>query len=489
MTQHNSHGRSHRRQFLKGIGGVTLGLPLLDAFTKTSRAAGTAPTPYLAFVINANGFQQGSFVANDGTPDASEMFWPAETGVLTRAAMEEPRRLTASEPKPFSPAGALRGTAGLADYWDRLLMIRGGIHDFDNPFCAHSANDAQVLTAAKIVKGPGHVSNVLSMGESLDTRIARELNPSAREPLTLHAGQYAAGGQEYNVPGFISYVGPMQQRPAEPSPLRAYQRIVGLVGSGPAPMPGMAETVTARRLSVNDLLRGQISNLLARKDLSAGDRARLQQHFDSVRELENNITGALSPSKIMDLETAESMLHAESNHDKIIRLHMDVMVFAFSVDYTRVATLKIGDRQDDHHFGFAGNNENFHDISHGEGPSPFEAHHMADQYHAGLYKYFLDQLSAVSTPTGSLLDQGSAIWTNQQANGGHDVSPIPFIVAGTAQGFFKKSLFVELGKTTSNARLLNTFLTAAGVRKTDGSPTEDFGDASLAKNVHTEIMA
>ncbi len=489
MTNHKLH--PHRRQFLKGIGGITLGLPLLDIFTRTSSAAGATPSPFLAFIINANGFQQGTFVAGDGTPDASEMFWPASTGPLTRAAMLDPRHINGGEPQPFSAAGAMRGTSPLADYADRLLMIKGGIHDFDNPFCAHSANDAQLLTAASIVKGPGHISNVLSMGESIDNRIAREMNPQGREPLTLHAGQYSAGGQEYNVPGFISYTGPMQQRPAEASPLQAYQRIVGLVGTPtqPAPMPGLADEVAARRVSVNDLLRGQITNLLARKDLSADDRTRLQQHFDSVRELEMNITGALTPTKVSELQTVEAMLHAESTHDKIIRLHMDVTVFALSVDYTRAATLKIGDREDDHHFGFAGNNENFHDISHGEGPNPFEAHHLADMYHAGLFKYFLDELAAVSTPTGSLLDQGSAIWTNQQANGSHDVSPCPFILAGTSQGFYKKGVFVEIDRKISNARMLNTFLTGAGVRNPDGSPTADFGDASLAKNVHPEIMA
>ena len=37
--------------------------------------------------------------------------------------------------------------------------------------------------------------------------------------------------------------------------------------------------------------------------------------------------------------------------------------------------------------------------------------------------------------------------------------------------------------------MLNTLLTAVGVKKADGSPTDDFGDASLKKGVISEILA
>ena len=37
--------------------------------------------------------------------------------------------------------------------------------------------------------------------------------------------------------------------------------------------------------------------------------------------------------------------------------------------------------------------------------------------------------------------------------------------------------------------MLNTLLTAAGVTKTGGAPTDDFGDASLPKGIFTEMLA
>ena len=38
-------------------------------------------------------------------------------------------------------------------------------------------------------------------------------------------------------------------------------------------------------------------------------------------------------------------------------------------------------------------------------------------------------------------------------------------------------------------KMLNTILNAAGVTKTGGAPSDDFGDASLPKGILTELKA
>ena len=38
-------------------------------------------------------------------------------------------------------------------------------------------------------------------------------------------------------------------------------------------------------------------------------------------------------------------------------------------------------------------------------------------------------------------------------------------------------------------KMLNTLLTAAGVTKSDGSPTDNFGEASLPKGIFSEMLA
>jgi hypothetical protein len=61
-------------------------------------------------------------------------------------------------------------------------------------------------------------------------------------------------------------------------------------------------------------------------------------------------------------------------------------------------------------------------------------------------------------------------------------------LAGSAGGFLKQGQYVDAGNVTHN-KLFNTLLTAVGVRKTDGSPVDDFGDPGLAKGLIANMMA
>jgi len=103
------------------------------------------------------------------------------------------------------------------------------------------------------------------------------------------------------------------------------------------------------------------------------------------------------------------------------------------------------------------------------------------------------------------MDQGVTIWTNQCATGAHSFSNIPWIQAGTANGFFKQGQFVVVGSgqqpggtqdgkggdasVSGVNKMLNTLLTAAGVTKTDGSPTDNFGESTLPKGIFSEMLA
>ena len=113
--------------------------------------------------------------------------------------------------------------------------------------------------------------------------------------------------------------------------------------------------------------------------------------------------------------------------------------------------------------------------------------------------FLLDTLSGYTTPTGSLLDQGVSIWCNQCATGAHSFSNVPWILTGTANGYFKKGQFVTVGSgnmpggkqdgkggdgsVSGVNKMLNTVLTGAGV------PTDNFGDASLPKGIFSELVA
>ena len=85
-----------------------------------------------------------------------------------------------------------RAVNELADYADKLLMVRGTKFAFPGNGCGHSGGGNQCLTAAKVSDDPSG-NESLAMGESVDNRIARELNPASNpDPLTLYAGRSRA---------------------------------------------------------------------------------------------------------------------------------------------------------------------------------------------------------------------------------------------------------------------------------------------------------
>jgi hypothetical protein len=185
---------------------------------------------------------------------------------------------------------------------------------------------------------------------------------------------------------------------------------------------------------------------------------------------------------------------------------MELMAFSAAADYSRVAVLKIGDRIDDHVYTYNGQSAKFHDVSHRQVANAIPFHNYIDRMMLNYYKYLLDTVSAYTTPTGSLLDQGVTIYCNQCATGAHSFSNIPWIQAGTANGYFKKGQHIVVGNGQQPSgsqdgkggdasmsginKMMNTLLTAAAVPKTGGgTPYDNFGDASLPKGIFSELVA
>src|ERR1022692_2408814 len=120
-----------RRQFLVGAGGVTLGLPVLEAFLPKKVQAAATP-PFLAVVCSDNGVVQ----AKTGEAEA---WWPTQVGPLTQASM------LADQPT--------RATGELSSYADRLLIVRGIGHSLPSTGCNHASGCSQILTGTSKING------------------------------------------------------------------------------------------------------------------------------------------------------------------------------------------------------------------------------------------------------------------------------------------------------------------------------------------------
>ena len=291
----------------------------------------------------------------------------------------------------------------------------------------------------------------------------------------------------------------MQVRVGDNNPWSAYQRLVGLGPSGGTDVAA-ARTLLAHRKSVNDLVRAQLRDLLARKDLSQADRQRLDLHLSSVRDMELNMTRVLGAADAAVLQAMNGKHQDNDNMEAVTRMQIDVIAFALAADMARSATLQIGGGNDGTQYIIDGVKlPSYHQISHrifSDGatgapiPDAVTLHHKIDALHARHFKHLLDKLSSYTLPEGgTLLDSCAAVWCNSLSNGPpHSMKGVHYVIGGSAGGFFKTGIAVD-AKGATNDKLLNSILTATGVRKAGGAPVDDFGDPSLQKGVFTDIHA
>lgn len=460
----------NRRRFLRGVGGVAVALPFLETFAPKRRAqAGEEDVPSFAiFVRQGNGVAQETF---DGEP---ERFWPSfGPGPLTQANLM---------------ADSNRALSELAAHASKLTFVRGINFAFPGNGCGHSGGGNQVLTAAQVSLDPsGNESK--SMGESIDNRISVELGGAGEEPLTLYAGRKYGYLDEV-----LSYRGPLQLRAAERNPFTVYMDLFGLSEVDPE----VLEAIRARRKSVNDLVRSQMQTLLARGDLAATDRQRLDLHFQSIRDLETGIVCGLSDEQVGAIDATQAILDDDTQIDAVIRAHFDIIALAMACGARRSATLQIGSGNDGtQYFVDGAQQKSFHKISHridSDGdmgppiPNADVLHHLIDRKLLGTFNHLLDKLAAYELPNGSLLDYGVACFTNDLSNKWHSYENVPYILAGSAGGFLKTGVYVDAGDVANN-KILNTIGAAVGCRNGGGEPLDDFGDPGLPKGLVDAIVA
>ncbi len=445
----------NRRLVLRGLGGVAVGLPMLDIFEpKGARAQAAARPVYSALMLQQNGAIQG----NGSDPD---MFWPSQIGAIDKATL--------------AGKDAAQTLSELSDYADKLACVEGMDFHYSNN------HDGGPIAAScgSPVKGEG--TDQLPTTESIDVFIANAMTPGT-PPLTLYAGvkgTFRDDALSFNKGGVL--------RIGDNNPFNVYKRLVGMQGMDPA----MVDKIAQRRLSVNDLIRSDLKALLARTDLSKDDRDRLDLHLTSVRELEANSTTIVGPeldqAALMSVDGKAAT--SNDNMEKVVRLFCDLIAFSFASNRARTATLQVGGCNDHTRYTINGTVQPpYHFISHriqSDGDdgavidNAINLHHEIDRIHARMFKYLLDRLSAYTLPGGgTLLDSSVNLWVNSVADGPpHSGNNIPHVFAGGANGFLKMGQHFEVKKGYTNLAL-NTLATACGVRKPDGSNIDNFGDTS-----------
>ncbi len=455
-----------RRFILKGIGGVTLALPVLHSILPREAWAQAAVKHRFAIFVKAgNGIVQAG-------GDGGERFWPNATGTLTTAGLK---------------AETGRATSELGDYAAKLILLKNVRLPFARNSCGHAEALPQLLTARNHTGGSSNDPKAL--GQSVDWRIAQAFNPAGQGPLTFMAGP----SQTYIGEG-MSWSASQMRTPAERSPLNAFNRLTGMSSA-----PSEVQLLTAkRRKSVNDLVRTQLKELQQNANMSVSDKQRLTQHLDAVRDIE---VQAKCDLELAQANAVKAITGPEGNDVRpdVVRRFMDIAAWAFNCRLNHVATLQIGEGNDQTQYTINGTKlPRFHWISHriasdGSDGAPIanavDLHASIDRFQMQMFKSLLDRMESYASPYGgTLLDDSVAVWMNDLGSGPpHSADNVPFVIAGKAGGGLATGRHVDHNKGNNNL-VLNTLLSGLGIRKADGSPTDDFGDPSLAKGVIPSLL-
>ncbi|MBM3725834.1 MAG: DUF1552 domain-containing protein [Acidobacteria bacterium] len=417
-----------RRAILRGAG-VSLALPLLDAMvpSMTALAATPAKAPRrLGFVY----VPMGSTIAKWTPPGEGRLTELSPTLAALEKVKNHVTVLTNLELRNSYP-----GT--------------------------HATSNAGFLSAAT---AKWTESTDYHLGTTADQVAAQQIGGETRLPsLELAMDLLTTVGQCDN--GYacvyqnnLSWSSPTTPLPADAHPRIAFER---LFGDGGTPADRRAEM--RKDASLLDWVREDIARLRTR--LGAGDRAKVSQYLDTVREVERRIQKAEQETNNSALRDLDRPLGVPSAYADHVRLMFDLQVLAMQGDVTRVITFQLAREASTRTYPEIGVPEAHHPMTHhGNNPEKVAKVAQINAYHVSLLAYYLEKLKATPDGDGSLLDHSAILYGSGMGNPDvHDHVNLPILVAGGAGGL-KGGRHIRYAEPAPLANVHLSLLDRVGVR-------------------------
>ena len=256
--------------------------------------------------------------------------------------------------------------------------------------------------------------------------------------------------------------------PMENDPRAVFERLFGSTDS----------TDVAARLarirqdrSVLDYVGDRVASL--QKTLGPGDRTKLDQYFDAVRDVERRIHMAEEQSdrKIPAFDQPVGIPDTFQAHS---RLMFDLLALAYQTDLTRVGTFMLSREVSGRAYPEIGVPDAHHGCSHHQNdPAKLEKLAKINTFHMQQFAYFLDKLQSTPDGDGTLLDHSMMIYGSGISDGNiHFHMDLPIIVAGGGGGTLQGGRHLRYGGDTPLTNLYVSVLGKLGV------PVEQFGDST-----------
>src|SRR5213596_912953 len=437
-----------RRTFLRGMG-VTMALPLLEAMVPA--ATPLAKTP-------ANPVRRLGFVFMPMGCDITRWTPPGEN------KLDE-----------LSPI--LSSLAPVKEHVTAITNL-----ELQNAYPgSHATSNSAFLSAAKAKLTE---SADYYLGTTVDQIAAKQIGQETQLPsLELAMDLLQVVGQCDN--GYacvyqnnLSWSSPTTPLPAEAHPRIAFEQLFGDCGSS-------AERLSELRKSASllDWVKDDIGRL--QKKLGPGDRTKVSQYLDTVREVERRIQKAEAQTADSHLPDLDRPVGVPASYADHARLMFDLQVLAMQGDVTRVITFQLARETSTRTYPEIGVSEPHHPLSH-HGNDPAKIARMAkiNAFHVSLFAEFLAKLKATKEGSGTLLDHSLYLYGSGMGNPNvHDHVNLPVLVAGGAAGVMKGGRHVRFDKVTPLANLHLTLLDKVGVR------LDKFADSSGKIDALSEPLA
>ena len=257
----------------------------------------------------------------------------------------------------------------------------------------------------------------------------------------------------------LSWSSPTTPLPAEAHPRVAFER---LFGDGGSPKDRRADL--RQDASLLDFMKDDIARL--QRKLGPGDRSRVSQYLDTVREVERRIQKAEAATAESPLPDLDRPVGVPASYREHARLMFDLQVLAFQGDVTRVITFQLARETSTRTYPEIGVSDPHHPLTHNGGNAEKLAQvAKINAFHVSLFAEFLQKLKATPDGNGSLLDHSVYLYGSGMGNPDvHDHVNLPILVAGGGDGRIKGGRHIRYAEPTPLANLHLTLLDKVGVK-------------------------
>jgi Protein of unknown function (DUF1552) len=357
---------------------------------------------------------------------------------------------------------------------DKLIVIDGLFNKNSTGQGIHPAQTGGLLTGTHIQKGA-----IIHSGVSVDQVLADHVGQDTPLPsMVLACEQPMTGYHETNFSlaysSHISWHSPDSPVPVEVYPSLAFDALFENRGQ-------------LRNLSILDRVKDRAETL--ERQVSSGDKLRIDEYLGSVREMETRVEKMRkSLDKAQDaakgqnkaLFTMERPANGmpEDFRDHT-RLMCDIIAMAFQTDKTRIASLLLARDLSACYYPFLDVKEGHHAASH---------HNLSDGYeriarfHVSQLAYLATKLNSMPEGSGTVLDHSCLMWlSNLWIGRKHDNTRLPLVLVGGLGGTLKTGRVLDFTKESDDNRKMCSL--SLSIMDRMGVKLDQFGDATARLDI------